>query len=174
MSSQRILNNIHSYRVLDGDTIEVLGQIWTAGIYVKQKVRLAGIDTPEKSTNAGKAVQKHIIDLLGAIKEFRVTCTDDDKYSGRFVGEVLLGAKRLANIVEGSVHNDYNIIVGDVSLNSYLRREGLAKEYLGTTKAKWTEQELRNVENTCAGLIVRTSPISFSLPPEDRWVVVES
>ena len=170
MSSQRILNNIHSYRVLDGDTIEVLGQIWTAGIYVKQKVRLAGIDTPEKSTAAGKAVQKHIIELLGAIKEFRVTCTDDDKYSGRFIGLIWVNGNALAKVVPGLSHDSG----GDVSLNSYLRREGLAKEYLGTTKAKWTEQELRNVENTCAGLIVRTSPISFSLPPEDRWVMVES
>jgi endonuclease YncB( thermonuclease family) len=165
--AERLMTNIHSYRVLDGDTIEVLGQIWTGGVYVKQKVRLAGIDTPEKTTDAGKAVRKHIFDLLEVLKDFTVVCTEDDKYSGRFVGQVLIDGKKLNSISPNSryVHVE--------SLNQYLLLEGLAKKYDGGTKSVWTREELRNVENTCNGLTVVTEPIIFSSSPEDRWVVVD-
>lgn len=166
MKEQRILNNIHSYRVLDGDTIEVLGQIWTGGIYVKQKVRLAGIDTPEKNTNAGKAVRKHITDLLSALKSFTVSCVEEDKYNGRFVGYVYLDGNRLDSLVLNASYERY----GEESLNDYLIEEGLAKCYDGGTKSTWTEQELRDVENTCAGLSIRTLSSST---PEERWIVLE-
>jgi endonuclease YncB( thermonuclease family) len=173
--AERLMTNIHSYRVLDGDTIEVLGQIWTGGVYVKQKVRLAGIDTPEKNTDAGMAVRKHIIDLLGALKDFTVICSEDDKYSGRFVGHVLLDKAKLVKAVPSSTWKDGWPYVTDanVSLSEYLVANRLAKKYDGGTKSTWTREELRNVENTCNGLTVVTEPIIFSSTPEDRWMVID-
>lgn len=173
--NNRLMTNIHSYRVLDGDTIEVLGQIWTGGIYVKQKVRLAGIDTPEKNTDAGKAVRKHIIDLLEVLRDFTIVCSEDDKYSGRFVGHVLLDKAKLVKAVPNNHWKDGWPYATDaqVSLSEYLVVNDLAKVYDGGTKSVWTREELRNVENTCNGLTVVTEPIIFSSTPEDRWVVVD-
>lgn len=174
MKEQRILNNVHSYRVLDGDTIEVLGQIWTGGIYVKQKVRLSGIDTPEKTTDAGKAVQKHVTDLLAAVKDFKVICNEDDKYSGRFVGEVWIEITQLLVVVPDCIRiTPYAEYYGGkqcVSLTTYLVYNSLAKKYNGGTKSVWTKDQLREVENNCTGLAIR---ILSSSIPEEPWVVLK-
>lgn len=169
------MTNIHSYRVLDGDTIEVLGQIWTGGVYVKQKVRLLGVDTPEKNTNAGKAVRRHIVELLSALKEFQVTCTEDDKYSGRFVGNVLLDKAKLVKTVPSNTWKDGWPYVNDanVSLSEYLIANRLARKYDGGTKYVWIEQELRNVEIACAGLGIQLQVTTFSSTPEEHWVVLQ-
>lgn len=163
------MTNIHSYRVLDGDTVEVLGQIWAGGVYVKQKVRLTGVDTPEKNTEAGKAVRRHIIELLSALKEFEVVCTEDDKYNGRFVGGILVDGDKLNEIVRNTTIEYY----GTESLNDYLIAERLAKVYDGGTKSKWTDEELNEVENTCAGLGIRPQVTTFSSTPEEHWVVLQ-
>jgi hypothetical protein len=60
-----------------------------------------------------------------------------------------------------------------VSLSEYLIANNLAKRYNGATKAIWTKDDLRRVENACAGLNIVTEPIIFSSTPEDRWVVTE-
>lgn len=168
-NAERLMTNIHSYRVLDGDTIEVLGQIWTGGVYVKQKVRLSGVDTPEKNTEAGKAVRRHIIELLSALKEFKVVCTEEDKYNGRFVGEILVDGDKLNQTVSNTICE----YVGEVSLNDYLIEEELAKCYGGGTKSKWTDEELNEVENTCAGLGIQLQVTTFSSTPEEHWVVLQ-
>lgn len=174
MKEQRILNNVHSFRVLDGDTIEVLGQIWTGGIYVKQKVRLSGIDTPEKTTDAGKAVQKYVTDLLAAVKDFKVICNEDDKYSGRFVGHVCIEIGLLKRTVLSVTPMGGFSQFGDgkqyVTLTDYLVFNNLGKRYDGGTKSVWTKDQLREVENNCSGLAIRTLSSST---PEDRWVVLE-
>lgn len=173
--AERLMTNIHSYRVLDGDTIEVLGQIWTGGVYVKQKVRLAGIDTPEKNTDAGKAVRKHIIDLLEVVTGFTVICSEDDKYSGRFVGHVLLDKAKLVKAVPNNHWHDGWPYATDanVSLSEYLVVNDLAKRYNGGTKSVWTKDDLRKAEFNCYRLTVYTEPIIFSSTPEDRWVIVD-
>lgn len=163
------MTNIHSYRVLDGDTVEVLGQVWAGGVYVKQKVRLTGVDTPEKNTEAGKAVRRHIVELLSALKEFKVVCTEDDKYSGRFVGEILVDGDKLNQTVSNAACEYYGL----ESLSTYLVLEGLAKAYDGATKSTWTKEELRNVENTCAGLGIQLQVATFSSTPEEHWVVLQ-
>ena len=70
-------------KVTDGDTIEVLDSDNT-----KHKIRLAGIDAPEKKQAFGNAARKHLADLV-ASKEVCVSSHKKDKYR-RLVGTVIV------------------------------------------------------------------------------------
>lgn len=71
-------------RVLDGDTVEVLtpsNVLW--------RVRVAGIDSPEKGQPFGNAAKRQMIEL-GALKEVVVIWQKKDRYQ-RIVGKVVVG-----------------------------------------------------------------------------------
>jgi len=71
-------------RVLDGDTVEVLNsQNQTT------RVRLYGIDTPEKSQDFGQKAKQFTLSLVGS-KTVDVEAIDTDRY-GRTVGVITLG-----------------------------------------------------------------------------------
>lgn len=70
-------------RVADGDTITILD----AG-KVRHKVRLAGIDAPEKAQAFGESSHKSLAELLAG-KIVSVETHKKDRY-GRLVGKVLL------------------------------------------------------------------------------------
>lgn len=72
-------------RVLDGDTVEVL----ETG-YRLTRVRLAGIDAPEKSQPFGQHSRQELSSLV-AQRTVTVTGEDTDRY-GRLLGTVWLGA----------------------------------------------------------------------------------
>jgi endonuclease YncB( thermonuclease family) len=76
-------------KVADGDTIEVLrdGQA--------EKIRLAGIDCPEKKQAFGQAAKRFTLDLA-AKKIVTVKVETTDRY-GRTVGEVILPGGRSLN-----------------------------------------------------------------------------
>jgi endonuclease YncB( thermonuclease family) len=67
--------------VTDGDTIKVLDDN-----KVQHKIRLTGIDAPEKAQPFGNASRKHLATML-ADKEVRVETTKNDRY-GRVLGKV--------------------------------------------------------------------------------------
>ena len=69
--------------VADGDTITVLDSN-----NVQHRVRIAGIDAPEKSQPFGNASRKRLVELV-ARKEVRVEFNKHDRY-GRIVGKVLV------------------------------------------------------------------------------------
>ena len=67
--------------VTDGDTIKVLDNNG-----VQHKIRLAGIDAPEKAQPFGNASRKHLASLVAG-KDVRVETTKKDRY-GRVLGKV--------------------------------------------------------------------------------------
>lgn len=69
-------------KVLDGDTIDILVQKQT------NRIRLGGIDAPEKGMPYGKKSKEFVLDLA-AQKIVTVEITETDRY-GRSIGEVLL------------------------------------------------------------------------------------
>lgn len=76
----------HVVHVADGDTITVLD----AGI-VQHKVRLAGIDAPEKAQAYGQRSRKSLEELVAG-QTVIVETTKKDRY-GRLVGKVLVNGR---------------------------------------------------------------------------------
>ncbi len=72
-------------RVVDGDTIYVLD-----ANYEQHKIRLAGIDAPERKQPYGLASRKHLASIVAG-KQVTVEYQKRDRY-GRIVGKVLLDA----------------------------------------------------------------------------------
>lgn len=72
--------------ISDGDTVTVLD-----ANKVEHKIRLAGIDAPEKSQPFGSQSKQHLSDLVFG-KVVAVDWTKTDKY-GRIVGKVMIGGK---------------------------------------------------------------------------------
>lgn len=73
-------------RVLDGDTVEILGE----GNQLT-RVRLAGIDAPEKNQPFGQRSRQELSSMV-AQRIVNVTGEDEDRY-GRLLGTVWLGTK---------------------------------------------------------------------------------
>lgn len=72
--------------VMDGDTIEVLDATKTP-----HRIRLAGIDAPEKAQPFGARSKQHLSDQVFG-KQVEVRSNKTDKY-GRTVGKVMVGGK---------------------------------------------------------------------------------
>lgn len=70
--------------IVDGDTLDVLTQAREL-----HRVRVQGIDAPERSQPFARAAKRHLSDLVYA-KEVRVIWHKKDRY-GRLVGKVLSG-----------------------------------------------------------------------------------
>ncbi len=70
-------------RVVGGDTLYVLD-----ANYKDHKIRLAGIDAPERRQAYGLASRKHLLSIVAG-KQVRVEYQKRDRY-GRIVGKVLL------------------------------------------------------------------------------------
>jgi len=112
------------YKVVDGDTIDVdidLG----FDISLFQRVRLAGIDTPESRTKdvyekkLGLEVKEKLNDLLKNATKIVIKTEKPDsteKY-GRILGWLFVDD-------------------GKLSINEQLIKEGYAWEYMGETKVK--------------------------------------
>ena len=84
LQSGQILADIVEGRVVgvsDGDTITVLDSTKT-----QHKIRLAGIDAPEKSQAFGNLAKQRMADMVFA-KEVRVDARKTDRY-GRTIGRV--------------------------------------------------------------------------------------
>ncbi len=70
-------------KITDGDTLYVLD-----ANYKDHKIRLAGIDAPERRQAYGLASRKHLLSIV-ASQQVRVEYQKRDRY-GRIVGKVLL------------------------------------------------------------------------------------
>ena len=70
-------------KVVDGDTIYVLDDAFT-----EHKIRLAGIDAPERNQPYGLASRKHLGTLIGG-KTVTIEYSKHDRY-GRIVGKVVI------------------------------------------------------------------------------------
>ena len=131
-------------KVLDGDTIDVLIDLGF-DLYKKERVRIAGVDTPEKRTrdleekalglDATYWMKKHLEDTIAGDEELTIRTElkgGTGKY-GRLLGWLYIGD-------------------ADVSLNEQMITEGYAWAYDGGTKQKNFE-ELREIRRSFGTLV---------------------
>jgi endonuclease YncB( thermonuclease family) len=89
--------------------------------------RIIGVDTPEKSTEAGRAVKAIVEKWCDDNKPLMAKYFKEDKFGGRFDGELISGK------------------TGE-TLSSYLILSGVARPYVGDAKKAWAETELTDVK----------------------------
>ena len=129
-------------RVIDGDTIDVIIDLGF-DLYKKERVRVAGVDTPEKRTKDDEEK------ALG----YDATHWLEEKLDGAIQGEDDLIIR--TELVGG--FGKYGRLLGwlyigdaEVSLNEQMIKEGYAWEYDGGTKQKNYEElkEIRRAKGT--------------------------
>ena len=109
-------------RVVDGDTIDMMVDLGF-DVWTHQRIRLHGIDAPEKNTPLGKELKKQMANQLEG-KSIVLDVTKPDKY-GRYLGTLWL--------TESS----------STSINEQLCVNKLAKSYSGNSKTSlWASEEL--------------------------------
>ena len=131
-------------KVLDGDTIDVTIDLGF-DLYKKERVRIAGVDTPEKRTRdlEEKALG---IDATNWLKgKLEETIAGDDELSIRT--ELKGGVGKYGRLLGWLYIGD-----SDVSLNEQMIDEGYAWCYDGGTKQKNFE-ELREIRRSFGTLI---------------------
>ena len=126
-------------RVLDGDTIDVTIDLGF-DLFKKERVRVAGVDTPEKRTRdlEEKALGIDATNWLKEKLEGALAGDDDLVIRTELVGGVGKYGRLLGWLYLGD---------GDVSLNEQMITEGYAWAYDGGTKQKDFE-ELREIRRT--------------------------
>ena len=130
-------------RVLDGDTIDVTIDLGF-DLFKKERVRVAGVDTPEKRTRdlEEKALGIDATNWLKEKLEGALAGDDDLVIRTELVGGVGKYGRLLGWLYLGD---------GDVSLNEQMITEGYAWAYDGGTKQKDFE-ELREIRRTFSTL----------------------
>ena len=130
-------------KVVDGDTIDVTIDLGF-DLYKKERVRVAGIDTPEKRTR--NLEEKALgIDATNWLKaKLAEAITGDDELTIRT--ELSGGIGKYGRLLGWLYIGD-----GDVSLNEEMIKQGYAWEYDGGTKKKNFE-ELREIRRTLGTL----------------------
>ena len=131
-------------RVLDGDTIDVTIDLGF-DLYKKERVRVAGVDTPEKRTRdlEEKALG---IDATNWLKEkLEETINGDGELSVRT--ELVGGVGKYGRLLGWLYIDD-----SEVSLNEQMITEGYAWAYDGGTKQKNFES-LREVRRSFGTLV---------------------
>ena len=129
-------------RVLDGDTIDVTIDLGF-DLYKKERVRVAGVDTPEKRTRnlEEKALGIDATNWLKEKLEDVINGDDDLVIRTELVGGVGKYGRLLGWLYCGD---------GDVSLNEQMITEGYAHAYDGGTKDMNLEalREIRRAHGT--------------------------
>ena len=131
-------------KVLDGDTIDVLIDLGF-DLFKKERVRIAGVDTPEKRTRdlEEKALG---IDATNWLKEkLDSTIAGDDELTIRT--ELVGGVGKYGRLLGWLYIGD-----SELSLNEKMIEEGYAWAYDGGTKQKDFE-ELREIRRTNGTLV---------------------
>ena len=131
-------------RVLDGDTIDVTIDLGF-DLFKKERVRVAGVDTPEKRTRdlEEKALGIDATNWLKEKLEGALAGVDDLVIRTELVGGVGKYGRLLGWLYLGD---------GDVSLNEAMIDEGYAWAYDGGTKQKNFE-ELREIRRAHGTLV---------------------
>ena len=131
-------------KVLDGDTIDVLIDLGF-DLYKKERVRIAGVDTPEKRTRDLEEKELGIHATNWLKEKLESTLAGDDQL---FIRTELVGGTGKYGRLLGWCY------IGDseLSLNEQMITEGYAWEYDGGTKQKNFEslREIRRSFGTLA------------------------
>jgi len=121
-----------SHRVIDGDTIEVDLEL-PFGIRIHSNCRLRGIDAPERHNPSGKRLKEYLTYFLED-KELVCLYIKDDKFGGRFVGDLIFGEE-------------------DTLLTEYLLEQRLVKPYASGKRSLWTVEQNEAVLGNIQGLL---------------------
>ena len=112
-------------RAVDGDTVEVQVKWLPVELGDKLKIRIYGVDTPEKGARASCPAEAQLgLAATNFTKKFitgksvSVEIKEWDKFGGRVLGDV---------------------IVNNKSLRNELIKNGFAREYFGDKKKSWCE-----------------------------------
>jgi len=131
-------------RVVDGDTIDVTIDLGF-DLYKKERVRVAGVDTPEKRTRNLEEKALGIDATNWLKKKLADAITGDDELTIRT--ELSGGVGKYGRLLGWLYIGD-----GDVSLNEEMITQGYAWSYDGGTKKKDFE-ELREIRRSFGTLI---------------------
>ena len=131
-------------KVLDGDTIDVTIDLGF-DLYKKERVRIAGVDTPEKRTRnlEEKELGIHATNWLKEKLEGAISGDDDLVIRTELVG----GTGKYGRLLGWCYIGD-----SEVSLNEQMITEGYAWEYDGGTKQKNFES-LREIRRSFGSLV---------------------
>jgi len=113
-------------RAVDGDTLEVEATWLPAELGKTIRIRVYGVDTPEKGGRAkcpneatrGEAASAFSKAQVANAKKVQITIREWDKFGGRILGDVIIDGK---------------------SLREMLISNGYAREYFGDAKKSWCE-----------------------------------
>ena len=131
-------------RVLDGDTIDVTIDLGF-DLYKKERVRVAGIDTPEKRTRDLEEKELGIDATNWMKKQLEDTINGDDELTIRT--ELVGGMGKYGRLLGWLYVGD-----ADTSLNEQMIEKGYAWSYDGGTKQKNFE-ELREIRRANGTLV---------------------
>ena len=131
-------------KVLDGDTIDVTIDLGF-DLYKKERVRVAGVDTPEKRTRDLEEKALGIDATNWLKKKLEDTINGDGELSIRT--ELVGGVGKYGRLLGWLYIND-----SEVSLNELMIDVGYAWEYDGGTKQKDFE-ELRTIRRSLGTLV---------------------
>ena len=131
-------------KVLDGDTIDVTIDLGF-DLYKKERVRIAGVDTPEKRTRdlEEKELGIHATNWLKEKLEGAISGDDDLVIRTELVG----GTGKYGRLLGWCYIGD-----AELSLNEQMITEGYAWSYDGGTKSKDFE-ELREIRRSFGTLV---------------------
>ena len=114
--------NAQVIKVIDGDTLDLFIDLGFK-VGFNTRIRMIGIDTPEKWHPYGKVVKSYLQQILEG-QTIYLDVTKKDKY-GRYLGVVYLNES------------------DEVSVNQMLINENMAKAYHGASREDiWTDEEL--------------------------------
>ena len=113
-------------RAVDGDTLEVEASWLPAELGKTIRIRIYGVDTPEKGGRAkcpneatrGEAASAFSKAQVTHAKKVQITIKEWDKFGGRILGDAIIDGK---------------------SLREMLVKNGYAREYFGDAKKSWCE-----------------------------------
>ena len=126
-------------KVLDGDTIDVTIDLGF-DLYKKERVRIAGVDTPEKRTRDLEEKALGLVATYWMKTQLEDTIAGDEELTIRT--ELKGGTGKYGRLLGWLYVGEDN-----VSLNEQMITEGYAWEYDGGTKQKNFE-ELREIRRT--------------------------
>lgn len=94
-------------RVLDGDTVEFESKFLPVELGDKLKIRVLGVDTPEKAPRAkcdieaqkGQAATDFTKKTVANAKKLQIEIKEWDKFGGRVLGDVIVDGQKLSALL---------------------------------------------------------------------------
>ncbi len=132
--------SLMDYSVTDGDTVQTLLDLGFDVLY-QAACRLNGIDAPEHTTAAGKAVKQVVQVWMSqrAYLGFVVNSMSLDKFAGRYDGRI-----RSATLFKDDKTR---------CLNDFLLANQLVRPYSGDKKLPWLPEELKAIEDAAVSVL---------------------